>query len=926
MLKRTLTLLALAALIGIPSGQSEFVNFESPLVHTLRISPDGTRLLGVSTPDNRLIVWSLQNPQRPVLLAEIPVGLDPVSVTARTEDEVWVANLVSDSVSIVSLKAERVIATIPVVDEPSDIAFAGGKAFVTAGISDAVEVFDANTRAHLAPIPLRAKEPRALAVSPDGLSLYALTRRSGNGTTCIKTEDAPSPPLPTNPLLPPAPQVAKIVSADDPAVLYNVPDHDVLVIDVLSHQVTGSYSGIGTSLQDMVVHPISGSLYISNTEARNLVISEPSLRGHAIDSRVTALSPGNPGVVTPINLNPGIDYATLPNPIAMASALTEPTGLALDAVSSLLYVAAQGTDRIGVMRSNDGVVIDLIEVGNTPGALVDTHNKRGPRGLALSVDRDWLYVLNRLSQTLSVIDTTERDVVLEIPIGTHDPTPDDLSLGRRFNYDAKLSGNGLMSCSSCHDDGDTDGQAWNLGDPGGELEDPPTEGNPFGSQLVPFHPMKGPMVTQTFKGLKDSGALHWRGDKKDFQAFNGAFDSLLGGSELGAADMDLFALYGTSIAFPPNPNQRLDRQLADVPGVSEAVGFDIFANFSIAAMTPPFNTCAGCHELPLSTATLITPPSDNQNQNMKIASLRAVYRKQGLVTAPGEDAKSGFGLAHDGTVGDLLEGIVGNPLLQSMDPSLGDDLLAYLLALDAGIAPIVGHQVDLNGGTLNDPGVLEELPTMLARASLGDGDLVAKGLLYGEKRGMLFDAAAGHFVPDSASMNPLTMTELQSLAQSGDASLVITGVPPGSGMRIGIDRDLDGTLDGDEGVSAYGPPASGCSPEAEISANSEPYVGNGEFALRLTAGPVDSSVVLAAGLAPSSISFLGASLLVDISGPHVLAWTQTDPAGDAHVPVALPENPGLAGVSVYTQFLWADPSCPTALVGASKGLMISIQP
>ena len=49
---------------------------------------------------------------RPVLVAEIPVGTGPVSVKARTADEVWVVNEVSDSVSIVSLSRHAVIATL----------------------------------------------------------------------------------------------------------------------------------------------------------------------------------------------------------------------------------------------------------------------------------------------------------------------------------------------------------------------------------------------------------------------------------------------------------------------------------------------------------------------------------------------------------------------------------------------------------------------------------------------------------------------------------------------------------------------------------------------------------------------------------------------------------------------------------------------
>src|SRR6185436_14903626 len=66
----------------------------------------------------------------------VPVGLEPVAVAARTDDEVWVVNHLSDSISIVNVGATppRVTRTLLVGDEPRDIVFAGpggGRAFIT---------------------------------------------------------------------------------------------------------------------------------------------------------------------------------------------------------------------------------------------------------------------------------------------------------------------------------------------------------------------------------------------------------------------------------------------------------------------------------------------------------------------------------------------------------------------------------------------------------------------------------------------------------------------------------------------------------------------------------------------------------------------------------------------------------------------------
>src|SRR5205814_4031491 len=68
------------------------------------------------------------------LAAEVPVGMEPVSVAVRNNNEVWVVNHLSDSVSVVTLTGTpHVTRTLLVGDEPRDIVFAGtaNRAFIT---------------------------------------------------------------------------------------------------------------------------------------------------------------------------------------------------------------------------------------------------------------------------------------------------------------------------------------------------------------------------------------------------------------------------------------------------------------------------------------------------------------------------------------------------------------------------------------------------------------------------------------------------------------------------------------------------------------------------------------------------------------------------------------------------------------------------
>ena len=133
-----IAILAGAALAASAPAQGTFVNWESPHVHPLDLTPDGTRLLVVNTPDTRLEIFDVTG-EAPVLVGEVAVGLDPVSVRARSDGEAWVVNHVSDTVSIVDLATARVRATLDTEDEPTDVVFAGtDRAFVSCSAANRV--------------------------------------------------------------------------------------------------------------------------------------------------------------------------------------------------------------------------------------------------------------------------------------------------------------------------------------------------------------------------------------------------------------------------------------------------------------------------------------------------------------------------------------------------------------------------------------------------------------------------------------------------------------------------------------------------------------------------------------------------------------------------------------------------------------------
>ncbi len=736
-----------------------------------------------NTPNSSVSVFDVTNAASPKLLKEIPVGIEPTSVNALTNDQVWVVNQVSDSVSIVSVSKGFVMETLHLKDEPVDVVFAGGNAFISLARNNAIAVVSVSTLQTVATIPVFGGSPRALAVSPDGKEVYALFTIAGNKTTLIPVKQAPPPPPPTNPLLPPAPRVSLIVSSTDPAwaphLPYTMPANGIVALSTGSTPaVRNYYSSLGTINQALAVNPATGDLFVGNMDALNIIAFEPKVRGHFVNNRITKVQVAT-GTVTAYDLNPNLNYSLLPNQAALGMALAEPTGIAFDPSGAFMYVAAFGTDRVAWVDTN-GNVMSFVEVSQPSGSgpNADPANKRGPRALALNAAAQKLYVLNRISNTISIIDTTQKAVAGEIAVGT-DPTPAAIKNGRGFLYDAKLSGNGTGSCASCHVDGDIDHLAWNLGDPGGNMQTVVQNG-----QTITFHPMKGPMTTQTFRGLANLAPYHWRGDHADFAAFNPAFSSLLGGSELSTNDMTAYTNFVNTILFQPNPNENLDRTMpATFQGGNPNQGSTDFDTLVLTNVKSGLHTCNSCHLASPGFGpgtNLVIDVPDFFPQPLKNPHLRSVYQRL-LFNQAGPTSIDGFGLNHDGFLTSLADFFKGKAF-QGYSATQALDIAAYLMCFDTGTAPAVGYTRTLTPQNIKSPSVQSDWNTLEAQAAAGNVDLIGRGTLKGQLHGLLYQAASKTYTSDTVGLGPYTQAQLQALIAAGD-TMNVMGVYPGTGTN-----------------------------------------------------------------------------------------------------------------------------------------------
>ena len=870
-------------LLAVVPAAAGFVTFESGQVRPLALSPDGTHLFAVDTPDDRLEIFTVGSGTL-THVDSVTVGLEPVAVAARTDSEVWVVNHLSDSVSIVDVGSSppRVTRTLEVGDEPRDIVFAGGgRAFITtarrgqhggvfanpqsAGIGRAnVWVFNPDGTL-LTIVTLFGDTPRALAVSPDGNTVYAAVFHSGNRTTSLSEgavcdEGASAPPCTvgnaaggffTAPGGLPAPntnfegtarpETGLIVKLNpstsrwedglgrnwSPAVRFSLPDEDVFAIGAAATPPvqTNVFAGVGTVLFNMATNPVSGKVYVSNTDARNEVRFEgpgtfggSTVRGHLHEARITVL---DGAAVVPRHLNKHIDYGVVPSPAGVKEkSLAIPNGLAVSADGATLYVAAFGSSAIGVFSTaaleDDSFVPDAASHIAVSGG--------GPSGIVLDEVRHQLYILTRFDDAISIIDTQTASEGPHVPL--HNPEPASVVAGRPFLYDATItSSNGEASCASCHIFGDFDSLAWDLGNPDDVVRANP---NPFrlGGPGT-FHPMKGPMTTQSLRGLANHGPMHWRGDRTGgatggdplddslaFKAFNVAFDGLLGrGGALTDAQMQAFTDFILQVTYPPNPIRALDNSLTE----DERIGRNFFLNSDPSDST---FTCNGCHVLDPANGFFGTDGRssfENEPQLVKIPHLRNAYQKVGMFGMPpvqffngGDNGNTGdqvrgFGFLHDGSVDTLFRfhnAAVFNTTTPFGFPNPGGfpdgaegDILRrrvelFILAFDSNLAPIVGQQATLDASAAAGP----VIDLMVARAALGECDLTVKGVLAGLARGW-YRRADGLFQSDRNDEAPIGDATLRAQASVAGQERTYTCVPPGSALRVGVDRDEDGVFD-----------------------------------------------------------------------------------------------------------------------------------
>jgi YVTN family beta-propeller protein len=775
----------LAFLIHFAMGYAEppakigYPSFMSP--HASPILIHGDRVFVVNTPADTVDVIDSKTQK---VVARIDVGIDPVSLALRPDGkEIWVANHISDSVSVIDTVPEsptflHVVATVQdfdfitkstQFDEPAGIAFASDKkAYVALSSDNRIAIINVATRKVEKHLTIPAQDPRSIIVRGD--RLYVIPFESNNKTQLsggykidgdLVTFNAHEHSIANN-------NVLSLGHVLDIIKHTKVPDHDLFVFDTKTDMLVKTVDTLGTLLYGMAVDS-KGRVFVAQTDARNDANGRSGSKKHGLAELENRAFLNQITVVEADQKPKFFDLEPLPPKHPKPGmALATPFAIQVSADDSTLVVSAAGSDRVFTVDATSGVVLGRVDVGAVP------------RGIALGSGKAW--VLNAVENTVSLIDVSNPATLKnEATISLEDPTNATFKRGRIAFNTAAASTTKTFSCASCHPDGHTDQLLWNL-------KTPIVTG---GKQIMP-------RSTMPLRGLRDTAPFHWDGIPGDpyggnnsanvygHDAPNTSLDkpenttrhvidgalastmSLVGAAQeetlLSDSERDALAKFLLGITFPPA--QR--RAYTNVLSKTAEEGFELFHIKGNHEGKPKPNVCGDCHRMPFWVSTN-TPGTGMDAPTWRGAYDRFLILPQGRLNIIDFDFYRHV----------AERGIPERELWRFSWRSKPrfDPVWNMVLEGSTGFSGTFARQISLNKQTVDERQTNDLLSALESSADEGAIVLSCDGVFVEDKKrkATKFQFQSGHYVPVTGDGPSMRRDELVALAEEGKFVGTFTG-------------------------------------------------------------------------------------------------------------------------------------------------------
>ncbi len=514
------------------------------------VCDEAGRRVWVVNPDNDSITALDADTQAQEL--EVAVCGDPRSLGVSAQGEIWVACHDDDRIRVLDSGGGLVTEIVEAYGSaPAGIAFSpdGGTAYVTFQGSGELARYDASSHQRTGLLPL-GPGPKALAVAGDGSSVF----------------------------------VTRFVSPRNHAEVWEV-DTATFSIDrtlrlrkfggVDNRDTTASGRGVANYLAGITLSPDGQTAWI----AANKPNAEKGLFfGDDLDEDNSVRN-----VLARVNLATGdlegsID---LDNSDSAVAVTVSPLG-------DYLFISLQG--------NNEVLVLDAFLIEDSPGLgsfVTRLGTGSAPQGTCTDPVTERTFVKNFMGRSVTSLETTElfragnKSIASqEISSVASESLPAQVLLGKEIFYnagDTRMSGEGYLSCATCHTDAGHDGRVWDFTGRG-----------------------EGFRNTTSLRGRAGMthGNVHWTANFDEIQDFENDIRGAFGGSgflsdvdfnatsdPLGApkaglnADLDALAAYVASLAgdsVPRSPHRATDGSLT----AQGLAGRDVFEALS----------CSGCHQ------------------------------------------------------------------------------------------------------------------------------------------------------------------------------------------------------------------------------------------------------------------------------------------------------------------------------------------
>lgn len=469
----------------------------------------------------------------------------PVDLLLTADGHLATANQTSDTVSLVRLSDDRVVAEIPVGRRPANLVQSpdGSRVFVSTQFGgDVVSLRRDGDRLTETARTHFGFEPRGLAVSPDGSRLYAALVTGG----CVVELDAAT-----------LKELARIDVGRWPREMALSPDGSRLAVGVNGD---GGVAVVDTAARKRLYLEDFGGLNLGQMQTsrdgkfvyfpwmiyrQNPILSNNIRQGWVMASRIARVSLNGPARREAISLDP------------RGQAVADPHGFALSPDEQWAYCAASGTQELLVYKLPGLPFQDYGGPGDhiDPDLLADEHRfsrvPLGGRPMAIRVSGDgkWIYIANYLLNAVQVVDAAARRVTRLIALGGADQ-PSLTRRGEAIFYDGKRSLDQWYSCHSCHYEGHANAVTMDTRNDGR-----------FGNYKTVL----------SLRNTAGTGPWFWHGWQKDYAGGlkKSLLDSMLG-PEPSDADVQALAAFVAALESPPNP-YRVNGELTDAARRGEVI-------------------------------------------------------------------------------------------------------------------------------------------------------------------------------------------------------------------------------------------------------------------------------------------------------------------------------------------------------------------